>query len=293
MQVITTVSELNETVKKYKKSGKKIGLVPTMGALHNGHKSLMDTARKECDIVVVSVFVNPIQFGANEDFDKYPRIFDLDKDVCEKAGVDIIFHPEPDEMYPDFIKGAPLKENLQVKDLSYIVKVPEKYTNRLCGKSRPGHFDGVCTVVSKLFHIVQPDVAFFGQKDIQQLIIIKNMCKNLNMDIKIQGCPIVREDSGLALSSRNSYLTEDERVDAATIFKVLSNIELMFNNGITNKKEVFAESLKLLSDKIKIEYLEVCDINTLDYCEEIRHNSFIAIAVKLGKVRLIDNVIIG
>ena len=293
MQVISTVKELTEVIKKYKRNNKRVGLVPTMGALHDGHKSLMDIARRECDIVVVSVFVNPTQFGENEDFDKYPRVFDLDKDVCQKAGVDIIFHPEPDEMYPDFIKGAPLKENLKVKELSYIVKVPEKFTNKLCGKSRPGHFDGVCTIVSKLFNIVQPDVAFFGQKDIQQLIIIKNMCKNLNMDIEIQGCPIVREKSGLALSSRNSYLSEEEREDAATIFKVLSNIELMFNNGFTDKKEIFTESLKLLSEKIEVEYLEVCDINTLDYCEKISHNNFVAIAVKLGKVRLIDNVVIG
>lgn len=293
MQVISTVKELTEVIKKYKRNNKRVGLVPTMGALHDGHKSLMDIARRECDIVVVSIFVNPTQFGENEDFDKYPRVFDLDKDVCQKAGVDIIFHPEPDEMYPDFIKGAPLKENLKVKDLSYIVKVPEKFTNKLCGKSRVGHFDGVCTIVSKLFNIVQPDVAFFGQKDIQQLIIIKNMCKNLNMDIEIQGCPIVREKSGLALSSRNTYLTEEEREEAATIFKVLSNIELMFNNGFTDKKEVFAESLKLLSDKIEVEYLEVCDFNTLDYCEKISHNNFVAIAVKLGKVRLIDNVVIG
>jgi len=293
MQVITTVKELTEVIKKYKNHNKIIGLVPTMGALHNGHKSLMDAARRDCDIVVASVFVNPTQFGPNEDFDKYPRIFDLDKEVCQKAGVDIIFHPEPEEMYPDFVKGAPLKDNLKVKELSYIVKVPEKYTNKLCGKTRPGHFDGVCTIVSKLFHIVKPDIAYFGQKDIQQLIIIKNMCKNLNLDIEIKGCPIVREESGLALSSRNSYLTEDERAEAATIFKVLSNIELMFNNGNNDKKEVFAESLKLLSSKIVVEYLEVCDYNTLDYCEKISHNSFVAIAVKLGKVRLIDNVIIG
>jgi len=180
MQVVSKVEELNLLIKKYKQNGKKVGLVPTMGALHKGHKSLIDSARKECDIVVVSVFVNPTQFGENEDFDKYPRVFDKDKELCEQAGCDIIFHPEPDEMYPDFIKGAPLKENLKVKELSYIVKVPEKYTNKLCGKSRPGHFDGVCTIVLKLFNIVKPDVAYFGQKDIQQLIIIKNMCKNLH-----------------------------------------------------------------------------------------------------------------
>ena len=268
MQVISKVEELNTLIKKYKNNGKKIGLVPKMGALHKGHKSLIDIARKECDIVVVSVFVNPIQFGENEDFDKYPRDLEKDKELCQKAGCDIIFHPEPEEMYPDFIKGAPLKENLKVKELSYTVKVPEKFTNKLCGKSRPGHFDGVCTVVLKLFNIVKPDVAYFGQKDIQQLIIIKNMCRNLNLDIKIQGCPIVREASGLAMSSRNSYLTEEQRQNASTIFKVLSNIEFMVNEGKTNKEEVFNESLKLLHKDITVEYMEVCDIDTLDYSEK-------------------------
>ena len=293
MQVITKAQELNKIIKKYKQEGKIIGLVPTMGALHRGHKSLIDAARKDCDIVVTSVFVNPTQFGEKEDFDKYPRVFDKDMELCKDAGCDIIFHPAPSEMYPEYDDNKPLKENLHVKSLSYIVKVPEKYTNRLCGKSRPGHFDGVCTIVSKLFHIVKPDKAYFGQKDIQQLIIIKNMCKNLNMDIDIQGCPIVRDDSGLAMSSRNSYLSEVQKISAASIFKVLSNIELMFNEGNDNKEEVFSESLKLLAEGIEIEYLEVCDVNTLDYCEKILHNSFVAVAAKIGNVRLIDNVVLS
>ena len=293
MQVITRVSDLNQIVKKYKNKGKTVGLVPTMGALHRGHKSLIDMARKECDIVVASIFVNPTQFGENEDFDKYPRVFDKDKELCERAGCDIIFHPLPSEMYPEYDDSKPLKENLHVKNLSYIVKVPEKYTDRLCGKSRPGHFDGVCTVVSKLFHIVKPDRAYFGQKDIQQLIIIKNMCKNLNMDIEIVGCPIVREETGLALSSRNSYLSEEDKIKASSIFKVLSNIELMFNENKTDKNEVFNESLKLLNSDIEIEYLEVCNMQTLDYCEKIVHNSFVAIAAKISGVRLIDNVVLS
>ena len=293
MQVVTKAAELNQIIKKYKKDGKIVGLVPTMGALHKGHKSLMDAARKECDIVVTSVFVNPTQFGANEDFDKYPRVFEKDMEVCKDAGCDIIFHPTPSEMYPEYDDNKPLKENLHVKELSYIVRVPEKYTNKLCGKSRPGHFDGVCTVVSKLFHIVKPDKAYFGQKDIQQLIIIKNMCKNLNMDIEIHGCPIVREDSGLALSSRNSYLSDVQKIAASSIFKVLSNIELMFNEGINDKQQVFSESLKFLAEGIEVEYLEVCDVNTLDYCQKIGHNNFVAIAAKIGNVRLIDNVVLN
>lgn len=292
MQLITKADELTAIIKKYKNSGKKVGLVPTMGALHNGHKSLIDTARKECDIVVTSIFVNPIQFGENEDFDKYPRDIEKDKILCEKAGCDIIFCPEPEEMYPEFKKGAPLKENLKVKELSYMIKVPEKYTNKLCGKSRPGHFDGVCTVVLKLFNITKPDVAFFGQKDIQQLIIIKNMCKNLNLDIEIHGCPIVREDSGLAMSSRNSYLSETQKEQASTIFKVLSNIEFLANEGYTDKNEIFEKSLQLLDENAQVEYLECCNLNTLDYSEKIIHNTFIAIAVKVGNVRLIDNIII-
>ena len=293
MQVVTKVDELNLLVKKYKKSGKIIGLVPTMGALHDGHKSLITAARKDCDIVVVSVFVNPTQFGVNEDFDKYPRDFEKDKIVCKNAGCDLVFHPEPEEMYPDFISGGTLKENLKVKELSYIVKVPQKYTDKLCGKSRPGHFDGVCTIVSKLFNIVKPDISYFGQKDIQQLIIIKNMCKNLNLDIKIQGCPIVRETSGLALSSRNTYLSDEQKEKASTIFKVLSHIELMYNNGISNKDKIFKESLEFLDKDISVEYLEACDVNTLDYSEKIGHNSFVAIAVKIGNIRLIDNVVLS
>lgn len=292
MQVVSNAKELNDIIKKYKQKGKKIGLVPTMGALHNGHKSLIDIARKECDIVVVSVFVNPIQFGANEDFDKYPRVFEQDKELCQKAGCDVIFHPEPQEMYPDFVPNGTLKENLKVKELSYTVKVPEKLTNKLCGKSRPGHFDGVCTIVLKLFNIVKPDIAYFGQKDIQQLIIIKNMCKSLNLDIKIQGCPIVREPSGLAMSSRNSYMNNEQKENAASIFKVLSNIEFMANEGKTDKTEIFSESLKLLHPDIELEYLEVCDLDTLDYSEKILHNNFVAIAAKIGNVRLIDNMVI-
>lgn len=292
MQLVVKTAELNALIKEYKRNGKTVGLVPTMGALHDGHKSLIVEARKKCDVVVVSIFVNPTQFGPNEDFDKYPRTLEKDMIVCEDAGCDIIFHPEPEEMYPEFIKGASLKENLHVKDMSYIVKVPEKYTNKLCGKSRPGHFDGVCTIVLKLFNVVKPDFAFFGQKDIQQLIIIKNMCKNLNLDIEIQGCPIIREKSGLALSSRNSYLSVEQREKAATIFKVLSNIKKMILDGSTDKEYIFSKSLDLLDKDIEIEYLELCDINTLDYSEKIIHNGFVAIAAKLDRVRLIDNIIL-
>ena len=219
MEVIKLTKELRNLINQKKKEGLTVGLVPTMGALHDGHKSLIEQARKTCDVVVVSIFVNPIQFGENEDFDKYPRNFENDKKVCLEAGCDIIFKPEYEEMYPE-CKNA----QKNVKDLTYIVKVPQKFTNKLCGKTRIGHFDGVATVVLKLFNLVNPDYAFFGQKDIQQFIILKNMTESLNLDINIQMCPIIREESGLARSSRNRYLSEANKQKASSIYKMLLNI---------------------------------------------------------------------
>lgn len=292
MQVITKTKELDIIIENYKKKGKTIGLVPTMGALHNGHVSLFEKARKCVDIVIVSIFVNPTQFGENEDFDKYPRIFEHDIEICKKTGCDIIFHPTPSEMYPNYNEKKSFKENLYVKENSYIIKVPEKYTNKLCGKSRPGHFDGVCTIVLKLFNIVKPNKAFFGEKDIQQLIIIKNMCKSLNLNIEIIGCPIIREENGLAMSSRNSYLTIEQKKNASSIIKVLNSIKEAYLNGQNDKNEIFKKCLEYLHHNLELEYLELCDYETLDYSDKIRHNTFIAIAVHAGNVRLIDNVVI-
>ena len=208
------IEEVREENKKWRKEGLTIGLVPTMGALHAGHLSLIKKAKETCDKVVVSDFVNPIQFGPSEDFDKYPRTLDADMELCNKEGVDIVFAPSASEMYggkcsSDNSKDNTLKElpRLSNDTLTYDCP-PFFYVNTLCGKSRTGHFDGVCTVVLKLFNIVQPDYAFFGQKDAQQVIIIKKMVKDLNVPIQIIQCPIVREESGLALSSRNKYLSE-------------------------------------------------------------------------------------
>ena len=202
--LLNKINEVRENVKKWRAAGLKVGLVPTMGALHEGHLSLIKKAKSECDKVVVSVFVNPIQFGPSEDFDKYPRTLEADMALCDKEGVDVVFAPNAAEMYG----GGRLSNDT----LTYVCP-PYFYVDKLCGKSRVGHFDGVCTVVMKLFNIVQPDYAFFGQKDAQQVIIIKKMVQDLNIPIEIIQCPIVREESGLALSSRNKYLSEEGKKD--------------------------------------------------------------------------------
>lgn len=286
MEVINLTSDLRKLVNEKKKQGLTVGLVPTMGALHDGHKSLIEKARKTCDVVVVSIFVNPIQFGENEDFDKYPRNFENDKKVCLDGGCDIIFKPEYEEMYPEY------KNSKNVKDLTYIVKVPQKFTNKLCGKTRIGHFDGVATVVLKLFNLVKPDFAFFGQKDIQQFIILKNMIESLNLDINIQMCPIIREPSGLARSSRNTYLSEENKEKASSIYKMLLNIKSLFEKGETDKLSVFSKSKTLLDKDIEIEYIECCHLNNLDISEKLDHNTFVAVACKIAGVRLIDNIIL-
>ncbi len=287
MEIVNLTNDLRKLVNEKKKKGLTIGLVPTMGALHDGHKSLIEKARKTCDVVVVSIFVNPIQFGENEDFDKYPRKFEDDKKVCLEAGCDIIFKPEYEEMYPEY-KNA----SKNVKDLTYIVKVPQKFTDKLCGKTRIGHFDGVATVVLKLFNLVKPDFAFFGQKDIQQFIILKNMIESLNLDINIQMCPIIREPSGLARSSRNTYLSEENKIKASSINKMLKNIKELFEKGENDKLSVFSKGKNLLDKDIEIEYIECCKLNNLDISERLEHNTFVAVACKIADVRLIDNIIL-
>ena len=210
--LVHTIKEVREQIKEWKKAGLTVGLVPTMGALHNGHLSLIKKAVEKCDKVVVSVFVNPIQFCPGEDLDKYPRTLEADQKLCESNGVNIVFAPTPSEMYGDC--------QMRTNDFLTYVIPPFFYVNKLCGKSRVGHFDGVCTVVNKLFNIVQPDFAFFGQKDAQQLIIIKKMVKDLNIPVEIIPCPIVREESGLALSSRNKYLSEEDKIQALALSKI-------------------------------------------------------------------------
>lgn len=276
------VSEVKEKIREWKKAGLTIGLVPTMGALHKGHASLMKAAKEKCDKFVTSVFVNPIQFGPNEDYDKYPRTLDEDLKVAQEQGVDVVFAPSPKEMYGEISKLS--------NDLLTYVCPPFEFVDKLCGKSRPGHFDGVATVVTKLFNIVQPDYAFFGEKDAQQLIIIKKMVKDLNMNLEIIPCPIVREDDGLAVSSRNTYLSPEARAKAPTIYKALCYVQELIGKGITEKEILLDSAINILDKDIELEYLEIVDINTLMAPEKISLKNLILIAVKLNGVRLIDNI---
>lgn len=279
--LLNTINEVREEVKKWRKEGLKVGLVPTMGALHEGHLSLIKKAKAECDKVVVSVFVNPIQFGPSEDFDKYPRTLDADTKLCDGEGVDIVFAPNATEMYGN--------NRLSNDTLTYIYP-PYFFVDKLCGKSRIGHFDGVCTVVMKLFNIVQPDCAYFGQKDAQQVIIIKKMVKDLNIPIKIIQCPIVREESGLALSSRNKYLTEEGKKDALVLSQILNNIKSCYKKGITNIEALKETAYSYLTEKHDLEYLEILDKDTLEEEKNANQNSIALIACKVEGVRLIDNI---
>ena len=279
--LLNKINEVREEVKKWRAEGLKVGLVPTMGALHEGHLSLIKKAKAECDKVVVSVFVNPIQFGPSEDFDKYPRTLEADMKLCDGENVDIVFAPTPKEMYGE--------SRLSNDCLTYVCP-PYFYVDKLCGKSRVGHFDGVCTVVMKLFNIVQPDCAFFGQKDAQQVIIIKKMVEDLNIPIQIIQCPIVREESGLALSSRNKYLSEVGRKDALVLSQILNNIKACYKKGITNIDALKETAYSYLTDKHDLEYLEILNRNTLEEESDANNASIALIACRVDGVRLIDNI---
>ena len=283
--LVNKISELRECVVNWKKDNLKIGLVPTMGALHEGHLSLIRKAKETCDKVVVSVFVNPIQFGPSEDYDKYPRTLDADYKLCDELGVDAVFAPTPSEMYGD---GGRLSNDI----LTYVCP-PFFYVNKLCGKSRVGHFDGVCTVVLKLFNIVQPDYAFFGQKDAQQFIIIRKMVKDLNVPVEVVQCPIVREESGLALSSRNKYLSEEGKKDALVLSKILNNIKLCYSKGVTDVSALKETAYSFLTDKHDMEYLELVDKNTLEDKKIADKDTLALIACRVDGVRLIDNLYLG
>lgn len=280
--LVHTVEEVRKYIKQWKKEGKTIGFVPTMGALHAGHKSLIDKSVAQCDKTVVSVFVNPIQFCPGEDLDKYPRTLDKDTELCNKAGVDMVFAPSPKEMYGE---GHIMSNDF----LTYVIP-PFFYTDKLCGKSRVGHFDGVCTVVNKLFNIVQPDYAFFGEKDRQQLIIIKKMVHDLNIPVEIIGCPIVREESGLALSSRNKYLSDNEKSDALALSKILFNIKKCFDNGINDVEALKETAFSYITENHSLEYLEFRDALDLEEKKIADKNTVVFIAMKVGNVRLIDNI---
>lgn len=279
MQAVRTIQEVREQVKEWKKQGLSVGFVPTMGYLHEGHGSLMKRAREECDRVVVSIFVNPMQFGVNEDLDSYPRDLEADARLCRKIGVDLIFHPEVEEMYE---KGF----------CSYVDM--EGLTKELCGKSRPVHFRGVCTVVNKLFNIVAPDKAFFGQKDAQQLAVIKRMVRDLNLDIEIIGCPIIREEDGLAKSSRNTYLDPEERQAALILSETIFLGERLVKEGERDARRLIAAMKENLAKEpmAVVDYVEAVSMDTIEKIDRLEGTVLVAMAVKIGKTRLIDNFIL-
>jgi pantoate--beta-alanine ligase len=279
METISKIDDLKKKLKEERKKGKRIGFVPTMGYLHEGHLSLVRQSVKDNDLTVVSIFVNPIQFGPGEDFERYPRDIERDKRLLEKEGVDYLFFPTNEEIYPSGFKTF-----VEVAELG----------KKLCGKSRPGHFRGVTTVVLKLFNIVQPDKAYFGQKDAQQAIIIKKMVKDLNLDVEIVVMPIVREEDGLAMSSRNVYLNEEERKNATVLYKSLKEAERMIKEGERDAEKVINRMREIVMSypKALIDYIEIVDTEELNPVNPIKGKVLIALAVYIGKARLIDNTIL-
>lgn len=282
MEIYNEIAKVRAKVQEWKRAGLTVGLVPTMGYLHEGHKSLMDAARKQNDRVVVSIFVNPMQFAPNEDFESYPRDLEKDAALCETAGVDLIFHPQAEEMYAQGF-------------CSYVDM--NGLTTELCGKSRPIHFRGVQTVVLKLFHIVTPDRAYFGQKDAQQLAVIRRMVKDLNVGTQIIGCPIVREPDGLAKSSRNTYLSESERQAALVLSRSLKVGRALVEAGETDASVVKDAITKEIEKEplAKIDYVDIVDFDTITEIDKIdtKNGSVLAaIAVYIGRTRLIDNFIV-
>jgi pantoate--beta-alanine ligase len=279
MQIVKTINEMTSHTRAVRGRGARLGLVPTMGALHEGHLSLVRAARGEADVVVVSIFVNPTQFGPHEDFARYPRDLDRDYALLEREGIDFVFVPSVEEMYPS--------ENVTwvtVEDLS----------DRLCGKSRPGHFRGVVTVVAKLFHIVAPDVAFFGQKDAAQVAVIRRMVRDLNFPITIEVCPIVRETDGLALSSRNSYLSPEERRSALILYRSLMNTRKRFEAGERDTAKLIAAAKQEFAGQadVQLDYFEIVDPETLEAKAVVADPTLVAVAAFVGKTRLIDNILL-
>ncbi len=279
MIVIQSPREMQEKSLAFKREGKTISCVPTMGFLHEGHLSLMRAARAAADVLVVTIFVNPAQFGPSEDFSTYPRDLDRDLDLCRKEGVDIVFTPETSDIYPE----------------GYSTYVEETALSRgLCGALRPGHFRGVATVVAKLFNILQPDRAFFGRKDYQQLRVIAKMVEDLNMPVEIIGCPIVREKDSLAMSSRNKYLNPEERKEALCLRRALLRAEELVKGGERSVSAIIAEMRTMIEKepRARIDYIEIRDGETLEPVERVGEGTLIALAVFIGKTRLIDNAVL-
>ena len=279
MKICTTIDDMRAASRALRRKGKRLGFVPTMGALHDGHLSLVRAAKAQCDLVTVSIFVNPLQFGPNEDLAQYPRPFEPDCEMLEKEGVDLLFAPTPEEIYP---AGA----------VTYVTV--EVLSDKLCGKSRPGHFRGVTTVVAKLFHIIAPDLAFFGQKDAAQAAIIRRMVQDLNLPVQIVVRPIVREPDGLAMSSRNAYLIPEERRSSSVLYRALSDIKSRFDQGERNAGKLIADGVQVLKSEpcVRLDYLEIVDPGTLDPLNTVDGPALVAIAAFVGKTRLIDNIVL-
>jgi len=280
MDVLETIEQMRSACEAAKQRGQRLGFVPTMGALHEGHLSLVRAAKARSNVVAASIFVNPTQFGPNEDFSKYPRSFEKDRELLENEGVKLLFAPSVQEMYPE---GA----------VTFVTV--EGLSQRLCGKSRPGHFRGVTTVVSKLFHITQPDLAFFGQKDAAQVAIIRRMVLDLNLGVEIVGCPIVREADGLAMSSRNAYLSPKERKSALVLSRSLAQVKRLFDQGerigtalVAGGRQAFAEE-----PSVRLDYFEIVNPETLEPVEHMSNPALVAVAGFVGGTRLIDNIVLA
>ena len=279
MKICNTIAAMRAASRSQRNAGKRLGLVPTMGALHEGHLSLMRAARSQCDLVAASLFVNPLQFGPGEDLAKYPRDFEGDRALLEKVGVDFLFAPGVEEMYP---AGA----------VTYVTV--EGLSDKLDGQSRPGHFRGVTTVVAKLFHIVEPDVAFFGQKDAAQVAIIQHMVRDLNFPVQIVVCPIIREADGLAMSSRNAYLDSQQRKSAAVLYRSLMRVQEQFDQGERRGAKLIEAGQRVFTEEpsVRLDYFEIVDPETLDRVDVVSQQSLVAIAAFVGKTRLIDNIVL-
>ena len=279
MKIIRSAAEMTAFSKSAQRAGKSVGFVPTMGALHEGHLSLVRAARAQSDVVVVSIFVNPTQFGPNEDFAKYPRSFEQDRAMLEAENADCIFSPSVEEMYPP--GGATW---VTVEGLS----------DKLDGRSRPGHFRGVTTVVSKLFNIVEPQLAFFGQKDAAQVAIIRKMVHDLNFDVKIVVCPIVRESDGLAMSSRNAYLNQEQRRQATALSRSLQRVKTLIQQGETKAETLIAAGKQVMTEEpeARLDYFEIVHPDTLDAVKDLSNGALVAVAAYIGTTRLIDNLLV-
>lgn len=281
MKILRSADEMRAACRALKQGERRLGFVPTMGALHDGHLSLVRAARAHCAVTAVSIFVNPTQFGPNEDFQSYPRDFERDRKLLEAERVDLLFAPEVEEMYP---QGEAAATWVEVEGMS----------NKLCGRSRPGHFRGVTTVVSKLFHIVEPDVAYFGQKDAAQVAIIRRMVRDLDLPVEIAVCPIVRESDGLAMSSRNAYLTPEQRKQALVLYRALMRIQTLADRGERDPQKLIAAGKSVIAEEkaVWLDYLEIVDQESLEPLGEISASALVAVAAFLGSTRVIDNIVL-